>query len=223
MTPDPTSNMTADVCYPTQKTLTDPQQECFREFVLVYQGGLNLLHKYADGMDLTLPENSGVMIPSCFTCDDTYDLGDRAINYRVEPFWTRLGADLVPVFEPGALVSNHDDVNSTQIPADFFLNTYKSIETPVFTAKPTDNVRFRVLQPHGRTRQRAFILYGHDYDDLGVSGFGTPHASLITVGKSVTAKLLETHEGTWLFRDGPNYMWSQGIWGQFVVKSEATP
>lgn len=224
VTPDPTSNMTADVCYPTQKTLIDPPvQECFREFVLVYQGGLNLLHNYVEGMDLTLSENSGVIIPNCYTCDDTYDLGDRAINYRAEPFWARLGADFVQAFPPGHPEFNFDDTNASQFPADFFLSTYKSIETPVFKAKPTDNVRFWVVQPHGRTRQRAFSLYGHDYDDNGISGFGTPHASLITVGKAVKAQLLETHEGTWLFRDGPNYMWGQGVWGQLVVKSEATP
>ncbi|MFQ5672512.1 MAG: hypothetical protein ACE5G9_05405 [Nitrospinales bacterium] len=194
VTEDPTTKTMATVCYPVD--VNDPQSptNCFREFVLVYQDGLNLLHLSND-------------IPDCPICGDSYDLGEKAVNYRTEPFWARLG-----------LLPTNTDTNASLYPPDFFLNTFKTIETPVFDAKPTDKVRFRVLQPHGRARQRTFLVYGHDYNDLGIPDFGTPHASLITIGKGLTAKLTATHEGTWLYRDGPSLFFSGGVWGQFVVK-----
>ncbi|MFQ5444850.1 MAG: copper oxidase, partial [Nitrospinales bacterium] len=210
VTVDPDTNTVATVRYPKDPSNPSLGWETFKEFVLVYQDGLNLLQAGAD-------------IASCHICDDVYDRGEAAFNYRTEPFATRLaaGGNMVPL--PGEGGGLSDDTNASQYPADFFMSSYKNIETPVFRAKPTDRVRMRVLQPHGRSRQHTFLVYGHDYDDYGMHGFGTPHSSLISVGKGITAELLATHEGTWLYRSGANMHFARGMWGQLVVESQPTP
>ena len=198
ITVDPATATTAEVCYPLEAGVTESPVECFREHVVMYQSGLNL--------------NSGaVNIPDCFVCDDTYDLGEQAVNYRSEPFWARLGISV-----------GNSNTNGAQYPKNFFLDSHKSIETPVFTASAGQPVRFRVLEPYGRNRQRAFMVYGHSYWDYGMENFGAANASLMTVGKGITADLLSTNEGTWLFRDGPQQVFSGGVWGQFIV-SQSTP
>ena len=78
-------------------------------------------------------------------------------------------------------------------------------------------MRFRVLQPHGRARQRAFLVYGHDYYDL-IPGFGSPHSALVSAGKALNVPLEDTVKaGCYLYRDGPAQMWSGGVWGSFQV------
>lgn len=78
--------------------------------------------------------------------------------------------------------------------------------------KTGEEVRFRVLQPHGRNRQHAFILYGHDYEDM-LPRYGSRSSSLISIGKAVTVTIPEAHPGRWLYRDGSAHMWSSGMWG----------
>ncbi|MGK0180338.1 MAG: hypothetical protein ACI8PD_002145, partial [Nitrospinales bacterium] len=199
VTVDPSSDLVAEVCHPLEVGVKGSPKVCFQEFVVVYQDGLNLNHNNTN-------------IPNCFVCDDTYDLGEKAMNYRAEPFWARLG-----------LSPNNDDTNSSRYPENFFLESFKSIETGVFEVSSSDKVRFRVMQPHGRARQRTFLVYGHQYNDYGIENFGTPNASLISVGKGITAELESVNPGTWLFRDGPNFMFSAGVWGQFVVDPPTAP
>ncbi|MFQ5451827.1 MAG: hypothetical protein ACE5E9_14475, partial [Nitrospinaceae bacterium] len=186
------------------------QNESFKEFVVIYQDGLNLLHD--SSISGTINE-----ILNCPICDDSYDRGDQGFNYRAEPFWARLGMDSVgctgETGEPSAC-STHDSV----YPKDFFMNSFKSIETPVFHAEPGENVKFRVGHPGGLARQQAFIVNGHFYWDYGIVNFGSPGAALVAPGKSFTAEILGgAREGTWLFRSNNNFHWAGGMWGQLVV------
>jgi hypothetical protein len=111
------------------------------------------------------------------------------------------------------------ELNDAYFPENFFLESYQPTATPKFLAKKEEEVRFRVLQPHGRARQRTFMVYGHDFPDM-MPEFGSPHAPLISVGKAITAKIDSANPGLWQYRDGPNQMWSGGAWGIFDVKSE---
>lgn len=180
----------------------------FREFVVFYRDGLNL-HYQGDGKDNSYP------IPDCLICDDSYDLGEKGLNYTTEPFWARLGQS--PALDSASGRWALPELNGAFFPTDFFLETYKPVATPRFVANAGEEVRFRVLQPSGRARQRAFLVYGHDFPDM-LPEFGSPHAPLISVGKAITARIDSAHSGLWQYRDGPSQMWSSGAWGIFEVK-----
>lgn len=171
----------------------------FREHVLMYRDGLNLHQAKTDN-------SPSWIIKDCRICDDSYDLGEKAFNYHTAPFHARLG--------------QADDANLNEVfyPADFFTPQYKPIPTTGYTAEPGEEVRFRILQPHGRARQHAFLLYGHDFEDI-LPYYGSPHSPLISVGKAMTVTIPNAREGYWLYRDGPNHMWAGGLWGSFQVGS----
>jgi manganese oxidase len=166
-----------------------PNGTSFKEFVVVYQDGLNLKQGTSNIIDAD---------------DDPEDSGEKAVNYRTEPFWAKLG------------VAPTANLNESIFPANFLLG---AIETPVFRASIGDDVRFRVLQPDGRARQRNFTVFGHSYADHGVDKFLAEGASLMAVGKGVTAKLYGgAKAGTWIFRDGPSHLFSGGVWGRMEVQ-----
>ncbi|MBL8259926.1 MAG: copper oxidase [Candidatus Competibacteraceae bacterium] len=175
--------------------------DCFREFVLVYQDGLNL-------------KQDGQSIPDCHVCDDSYDSGDFAFNYRAEPLWARLGLPRAqdtpnPETGRGRLV----DLSRHDLPACWPLPDFQSIATPIFRAQPGERVIVRAVHPGGRARQRAFITYGHRYDDMGLASFGSPTSSLLGPQRAISADLGAIREGLWLYRDGPAYMVAGGAWG----------
>jgi len=164
----------------------------FLEHVVVYQRGLNLLQ-------------AGAEMPDNFIADDAEDSGEGAVNYRTEPFPARLG----PFFADF-------DTNDAVYPPDFMLG---EIETPVFKAREGERVRFRVLFPAGPARQSSFILYGHDYPDHGRSDFLSSGSSLMAPGKAITAEPFDgAKRGKWVFRPGPNFHFSSGMWGRFEVE-----
>jgi hypothetical protein len=168
----------------------------FREHVVMYRDGVNLHYTKSDGSTAPLPD--------CRICDDSYDLGDKAFNYHTAPFQARLGQ------------APDTNLNGAFYPTNFLTPQYKPVPTTEYTALPGEEVRFRVLQPHGRARQHAFLLYGHDFEDI-LPKYGSAHSPLISVGKAMTVTIPSAHEGYWLYRDGPNQMWSGGLWGSFTV------
>ena len=183
----------------------------FKEFVVFYRDGLNLYYG---------EQGVGIPVPDCRICDDSYDLGEKGINYSSAPFWLRLGQ--APRQKPGAGPGDPwflPDLNGAYFPRHFFTEALnQAIPTPEFTANSGDEVRFRVLQPSGRARQRSFLVYGHDYPDL-LPYFGSAHAPLISVGKAITATIDSAKPGHWLYRDGPAQIWAGGAWGVFDVRS----
>ncbi len=175
----------------------------FREHVLLYRDGLNLQVANADG--------TFTPIQDCLICDDSYDLGEKAFNYHTAQFQARLGQ------RPDARMN----LNSALFPTNFFTPAFKAIPTTGYTATPGEAVRFRVLLPHGRNRQHAFLLYGHDFADM-IPAFGSPHSPLMSVGKAITVTIPSAHEGYWIYRDGPAHMWASGLWGSFTVGTPPT-
>lgn len=180
----------------------------FREHVLFYQDGLNLHY-------------NKVPIPDCIICDDSYDLGERGVSYRSAPFWARLNLTPPASGKSGDWV----DLNTQTFPANFFQASYQPIPTPTLEARPGERVKVHVLQPAGRARQRVFTVTGHEYAAMPpLAGFGSIGTVLMSPGKAITADLQNTDlgkdgvtEGQWLYRDGPAYMFSNGVWGQLTV------
>ncbi len=194
----PNGGISAIIRYPKGS-----ETRSFREHVVMYRDGLNLHDTKLDGT--TAP------IPDCLICDDSYDLGDKAFNHHTAPFAARLGQ------------APDTNLNGAFFPAQFFTPSFRDIPTTDFTAMPGEEVRFHVLQPSGRSRQHAFLLYGHDFLDM-LPDYGSPHSPLISVGKATTVTIPSAHEGYWLYRDGPTQMWSGGLWGSFTVgQPKGTP
>jgi len=165
----------------------------FHEFVLLQQAGLNL-HQ----------ERAGNAIPSA--ADDPEDSGQKAFNYRTEPFWARLEGEFV---EP-------DEMNDLD-----FTNVFRgATETPVFEVPAGEQVMFRLTTPVGRPRAGTFTIHGHRWRDMycntntAVMGQQTGN----TVGSNWNLLLLDGAggpqrvRGDFLFHELSSFHLSQGLW-----------
>ncbi|MEY3160311.1 MAG: hypothetical protein RIT25_302 [Planctomycetota bacterium] len=171
----------------------------FHEFVLLQQAGLNL-HQ----------ERAGNAIPSA--ADDPEDSGQKAFNYRTEPFWARLEGEFV---EP-------DEMNDLD-----FTNVFRgATETPVFEVPAGEQVMFRLTTPVGRARAGTFTIHGHRWRDMycntntAVMGQQTGN----TVGSNWNLLLLDGAggpqrvRGDFLFHELSSFQLSQGLWGILRVR-----
>lgn len=206
----------------------------FREFVLFYQDGLNLHKKVGS--------TAGVPVKDCPICDDSYDRGEKGVNYRSEPFWARLhetgqqvpnakrgpdGELLEPESFENGPIDEQSNLNFAQFPNNVWQSSMAPIATPEFIARVGETVKFRVLQPGGRARQRSFQIVGNDYADLlpfAIDGngdstmrMGSPASPLLAPGKAITATLKDVRSGCYIYRDGPTSLLSGGVWGSFKV------
>jgi manganese oxidase len=206
----------------------------FREFVLFYQDGLNLHKKVGTA--------AAIPVQDCPICDDSYDRGEKGVNYRSEPFWARLRetGQQVPNAKRGpdgeladpesfsdGPIDEQSNLNFAQFPKNVWQSEMAPIATPEFVARAGETVKFRVLQPGGRARQRAFQIVGNDYADLlpfAVDGngdkttrMGSPASALLAPGKAITATLKGVRPGCYVYRDGPTSLLSGGVWGSFKV------
>ena len=171
-------------------------------------------------------------VADCHICDDSYDFGKRAVNYRAEHLAARLGVKggaAQQAGRRGVAVHGAFDWNKTSLPRHLFAPLPGDLFPPAkhpsaphtqglalapLTSAPGDEVAIRVVHPGGRARQRAFVFTGGGYDDIA-PGFGFPNAALLAPGKAVTAHLRDVARAgdCQIWRDGPNYMVGQGVWG----------
>jgi hypothetical protein len=182
----------------------------FRDFVVILQDDINL--RFDDGGP----------VPIVAEEEESEDSGMKAINYRTEPIWDRLG--IGPTAD--AAVTRAVD----------FTNAFASPDpvTPLFTAKAGDEVRFRVLKPGGHNRNHVFTLHGHlwarhpfndgsteiDPDNRHTFWHGeqmghgpTNHVNVVPIGGAGVA-------GDYLYRDLVPVHVYNGIWGIFRVIDE---
>jgi len=205
----------------------------FREFVLFYQDGLNLHKKGGAGAG---------PVKDCPVCDDSYDRGEKGVNYRTEPFWARLnesgqrvpnavrGVDGEPVeperYREGA-IDEQSNLNFAKFDPRIWTAEHRPIATPAFLASAGETVKFRVIQPGGRARQRSFQIVGNDYADLlpfavdshgdKAPRLGSPASALLGPGKAITATFRDLRAGCYVYKDGPTSLLSGGVWGSFKV------
>ena len=128
---DPGTRTTATVTYDNENG-----KQSFRDFVMIFQDDINM--QFADGSP----------IPTVSDEEDSEDSGMKAVNYRTDPIWHRLG--IGPTADP-------------QVTRAFdFTDAFAGEpQTPVFTAKAGEKVRFRILKPGGHNRNHVFTLHGH--------------------------------------------------------------
>jgi hypothetical protein len=145
-TEDATSRASANVYNDANKNGKFDTGEAFlfRDFTLLFQDDINM--RFGDGSP----------VPFVAGEDDAEDTGMKALNYRSEPLWYRLGID--PTAQEG-VVSTFDFTNAlanSQVGGD--------PQTPVFAASAGQAIRLRVLQPNGHARNHVFALHGHVWE-----------------------------------------------------------
>ncbi|MBU3031101.1 hypothetical protein [Paracoccus marinaquae] len=200
-------------------TDADDMSRGYREFVLFYQDGLNLWD--SGSRNRWWPygvAESGPFLPivdDCLVCDDTYDLGEKAVSYLAPAFHRRLRQ------AQNEVVEAHMDLNAFAFdPAFRAQKDSLSSNSLRLWARPGEEVVVRIVHPGGRARQRAFVTVGNDYDDL-FPGFGFPHSGLVTPGKSLAAALsAPVRSGCYLWTDGPREIEAAGAWGLLDVLTE---
>ncbi|MEY4675404.1 MAG: hypothetical protein RL148_3188, partial [Planctomycetota bacterium] len=171
----------------------------FREFVLMQQSGINLQN---DTVGNAVPE----------VADDPEDVGEKAYNYRTEPFWARLGNTFI---EPDEM--NNMDLSNVLSGA---------VETPVFTVPVGERVVFRMTKAVGRARAGTFAIHGHRWLDMPQNSLSATmgQQTTNTVGSNWNFVLLDGAggpngvRGDFLFREVSSFQFSQGLWGILRVQ-----
>jgi manganese oxidase len=138
----------------------------FRDHVVILQSDANLRYggacrPAASNLQCAVRNiaSEGAGVP-----EDSEDSGQRAINYRSEPLWFRLG---IAPDTPFGRVKENTDIH--RVYANDLLGPpprpgsvdARDPQTPVFTAEPGETVRMRVVQPGGHMRGHVFALHAH--------------------------------------------------------------
>ena len=198
----------------------NPFRPTLREFVLLFQNDINM--RFGERMEF----GNLKAVPNLGGEDDPEDTGQKAINYRTEPMWKRLG------YEPDL---GFDDTRKFD-----FTNSLSNIQiggppvTPIFTAARAKHTRFRVLLPGGHPRNQVLIIHGHEWQEepyinnstlignnplsewKGAQGGHGPsnHFDVdIFYGAGGRFRIL----GDYLYRDRASFTFDGGIWGIFRV------
>jgi len=197
-------------------------QTRIREFVLYYQDGLNLHDdesaidwQWSDGQSIVQDDGTKLkIVPECPVCDDSYDRGDNAVNYRSVAYSQVLREQLPKSKQLFGSVEASDDLNVFTFPNDYLAKAKNAIR---LEACEGEQIVIRVMHPGGRARQRAFAVNGYSYEDL-FPGFGFPRSTLLAPGKSISAWLSPLAKpGVTLWHDGPTQIRSGGVWGLLDV------
>jgi hypothetical protein len=166
-------------------------------------------------------------VPNLGAEDDPEDTGQKAINYKTEPMWKRLG------YEP--------DLGFSETRKKDFTNSLANIQvggdpkTPIFVASRGNHVRFRVLMPGGHARNQGLIVHGHEWQEepyinrstqIGDNprsewkGSQLGHGPMnhfdvdIFYGAGGRFRVI----GDYLHRDRASFTFDGGVWGIFRVQ-----
>jgi hypothetical protein len=207
-------------CNPPEKqtsaTVRKADGTTFREFVLFFQNFVNL--RYGDG----------TAIPNTAEAEDAEDSGQKGFNYRSEPMWFRFG------YPPDQLLG------TTRQRTDLYRAVSNGLvgadpQTPIFTARDGNEVRFRVVHPGGNQRNSVFAVHGHIWqrepytngstqigDNKDAFGFWRTMFEGARMGVGPTFHMdavLESAGGTfripgdYLYRDFASFQFDGGLWG----------
>ncbi|HEX6730843.1 MAG TPA: hypothetical protein VF074_12550 [Pyrinomonadaceae bacterium] len=212
------SNWIEDGTSRAQATVTKSDGSSFREFVVQFQSDVNL--RFADNSPVP---SLGVQPGGD---DDPEDSGQKAINYRTEPLWRRMG------YPPETLFSKTRDFDFTNVLTNAQVGGEP--QTPIFTAQAGDNVRFRILKANGHMRNTVFNLHGHNWQEepfaaaskkIGDNPLSEVKGALYGIGASSHYEVVINSAGgarlvagDYLYRDQMSLKFDGGMWGIFRVK-----
>jgi hypothetical protein len=175
-------------------------------------------------MLMKLQGQDKVPTPNLAGEEDPEDSGVKAVNFRTEPFWTRLQYPAETPLTTTRTFDFHDVVSNALVGAD--------PQTPVFTAQSGTPVRFRLLMAGGHSRNIVFALHGHGWQKEPWVGDSTLQGSNsrsplegahMGIGPTDHFNLLVNAggafqvEGDYLFRDMASFGFDGGLWGIFRV------
>jgi manganese oxidase len=200
-----------------QATVTKTDGTSFREFVLQFQTDINM--RFADGSPV--PNLGG---PD--GAEDAEDSAQKAVNYRTEPLWKRMGYAPETPFENTRNFDFTNVLTNAQVGGD--------PQTPVFTARAGEQVRFRMLNANGHARNNVFNLHGHFWQDepfannsklIGNNPLSEFKGSQYGVGPSSHYEVIPVNgaggarriTGDYLYRTQNSFQFDGGIWGIFRV------
>jgi len=201
-----------------QATVSKTDGTSFREFVLQFQTDINMRRSELEGDAAAVPNVAGE--------EDPEDSGQKALNYRSEPMWKRLGYEPETPLEQTRAFDYTNSLSNAQVGGDPV--------TPVFTAKVGTPVRFRVLNSNGHARNNVFQVHGHIWQQepyvnnstqIGNNplsewkgaqqGHGASnHMDVVPVNGAGGARAVP---GDYLFRTQSSFQFDNGLWGIFRV------
>jgi manganese oxidase len=197
-------------------TVTTRNGSSFREFVLVFQTDINM----RDGLDQPV-----AVVPAG---DDAEDSGQKAFNYRSEPFWFRMG------FHPSTPGGQTNDKDYSSVLSNSLTGGRDPV-TPVFRADARMPTRFRLVHPGGHTRNHVFEIHGHAWQRepynctsrrLASNLFSQWRSAQEGIGASGHWDMVLENgaggklgiKGDYLFRDHNPVGFTSGLWGIFRVE-----
>ena len=214
-----------DVKSRAQATVIKADGTSFREFVVQFQTDINM--RFGDGSPV--PDLSRPVVPNPADQDgalDAEDSAQKAINYRTEPLWKRMNYSPSLDFKETNKIDFTNSLTNAQVGGD--------PETPVFTARAGDSVRFRILNANGHMRNNVFNLHGHFWQDEPYANFSrdignnplsemkgatygigpSSHYEVIPVNGAGGARRVW---GDYLYRTQESFQFDGGLWGIFRV------
>jgi hypothetical protein len=211
------SSWIEDTTSRAQATITKTDGTSFREFVVQMQSDINM--RYADGSPV--PNLGG---PD--GAEDAEDSAQKAINYRTEPLWKRMG------YAPETPFENTRNFDFTNVLTNALVGG--DPQTPVFTARAGQEVRFRILNSNGHMRNNVFNLHGHFWQDepytnnsksIGNNPLSEFKGALYGIGPSSHYEVIPVNgaggarrvAGDYLYRTQESFQFDGGIWGIFRV------
>ena len=137
-----------------QITVTRSSGTQFREFVTMFQNDINLRY---NGFFGEATSTNGIAVPNLAEAEDPEDSGQKAVNYRTEPLWKRIG------FAPDTPLVKTREFDFTNVLSNAQVGGQDPV-TPVFFASAGQEIRIRMLHPGGHPRNDTYLLHGHIWE-----------------------------------------------------------
>jgi manganese oxidase len=196
----------------------------------MFQNDINLRFNGVSGEP---PSEIGVAVPNLAEAEDPEDSGQKAINYRTEPLWKRMG------YPPDTPLEKTREFDYTKILTNNMVGGEDPV-TPVFEALPGQDIRIRMLEPGGHPRNDNYMLHGHIWEQepyvdgsqalgnnplsnwvgsQGGIGAGSHFDFLPKAGAGGHFRV----QGDYLYRTFESFNFDGGMWGIIRVQPFISP
>ena len=202
-----------------QLRITRANGTSFREFVTIFQNDINLRYK---GFNNEATNENGIAVPNLAEAEDPEDSGQKAVNYRTEPLWKRIG------FPPDTPLDKTRDFDFTNVLSN--VQVGGDPVTPVYQASAGEEVRVRMLEPGGHPRNDTYLLHAHIWEAepyidgsqtigsnplsnwVGAQGGIGPGSHFDFIPKGGAGGRFHI-TGDYLYRTFASFQFDGGIWG----------
>jgi hypothetical protein len=207
-----------------QVVITRANGTWFRDFVTMFQNDINMRF---NGMNGEATSDLGIAVPNLAEAEDPEDSGQKAVNYRTEPLWKRIG------FAPDTPLEKTRDFNFTNVLSNAQVG--EDPVTPIFMSGQGQEIRIRMLHPGGHPRNDNYLLHGHIWESepyidgsqaigsnplsnwVGSQGGVGPGSHFDFIPKGGAGGRFHP-SGDYLFRTFNSFHFDGGIWGLVRVR-----